>query len=82
MADKITIHAVGDVSPARDKGEFLLAPTAAFVRQADISFCQLENPFSRKILSNGTRDTPRIRTGSPPVGPINSLAAQRMLKRS
>ena len=66
MADKITIHAVGDVSPARDRGEFLLAPTAAFVRQADISFCQLENPFSRKMLSRtGTSGYPKDKDREP-----------------
>lgn len=59
MAEKVTICAVGDVSPGRDRGEFLLAPTAGFVKQADISFCQLENPFSRKILSRtGTSGYP------------------------
>ncbi|MBI2986723.1 MAG: CapA family protein [Deltaproteobacteria bacterium] len=50
MADKVTIYAVGDVSPARDRGEFLLAHTAPILNQADITFCQLENPFSRRAL--------------------------------
>jgi Bacterial capsule synthesis protein PGA_cap len=59
MADTITIHAAGDVSPARDRGEFLLAPTASVVKQADIGFCQLENPFSEKKLARtGTSGYP------------------------
>jgi hypothetical protein len=59
MADNIMIHAVGDVSPARDRGDFLLAPTAAILRQADIGFCQLENPFSEKKLARtGTSGYP------------------------
>jgi len=59
MADTITIHAVGDVSPARDRGEFLLAPTASVLSKADIGFCQLENPFSEKKLARtGTSGYP------------------------
>jgi Bacterial capsule synthesis protein PGA_cap len=59
MVDTITIHAAGDVSPARDRGEFLLAPTASVVRQADIGFCQLENPFSeQKLARTGTSGYP------------------------
>ncbi len=50
MVDNVSIYAVGDVSPGRDRCEFLLAHTASILRQADITFCQLEQPFSRKIL--------------------------------
>jgi hypothetical protein len=66
MADKITICAVGDVSPARDRGEFLLAPTVSFIKQADIGFCQLENPFSRKLLwRTGTSGYPKDKDREP-----------------
>jgi len=59
MADPITVHAAGDVSPARDRGEFLLSPTASIMRQADIGFCQLENPFSaKKLARTGTSGYP------------------------
>jgi hypothetical protein len=46
MASHVTIYAVGDVSPGRDRGELLLSPSASILKQADIDFCQLENPFS------------------------------------
>jgi len=51
MVENVIIHAVGDVSPGRDRGEMLLAHTAPILKKADITFCQLEQPFSTKVLS-------------------------------
>ena len=50
MAEKVMMYAVGDVSPGRDRGEMLLAHTAPVLKKADITFCQLEQPFSPKVL--------------------------------
>ncbi|MBI2986757.1 MAG: CapA family protein [Deltaproteobacteria bacterium] len=50
MADKVTIYAVGDIFFGRDTGELLLAHTAPILNQADITFCQLETPFSSRAL--------------------------------
>lgn len=48
MADEIiSILAVGDVGPDRENPESLFEHAASTIRQADISFCQLE-----RILSN------------------------------
>src|SRR5919106_4973286 len=46
MADKVTIYGVGDILPRRDTGHSLLAHVTSFLNQADITFCQIETPFS------------------------------------
>ena len=46
MADNVTIYAVGDILPRRGTGDFLLAHVAANLNQADITFGQIETPFS------------------------------------
>jgi hypothetical protein len=50
MAENVIMYAVGDISPGRDRGEMLLAHTAPILKKADITFCQLEQPFSPKVL--------------------------------
>ncbi len=52
--DNVTIYAVGDILP-QNKGEFLLAHTASILKQADITFCQLEIPFSSRVLRSEAR---------------------------
>jgi hypothetical protein len=44
--DNVTLYAVGDILPHRDTGDFLLAQVASGLNQADITFCQIETPFS------------------------------------
>jgi hypothetical protein len=46
VADNVTIYAVGDILPHRDTGDFLLTHVASILNQADITFCQIETPFS------------------------------------
>ena|SRR2546427_4722831 len=83
MADTITIHAVGDVSPARDRGGFLLAPTASVLSKADIGFANLRTHFRKKNLREQAPQVIRsIKIGNHPPGMINCLAAQQMPRRS
>lgn len=55
--DLITIAAVGDLSPNRDDPESIFALNAHLLRKADITFGQLETPFSE-------RGVPHIGRGS------------------
>lgn len=49
--EKVTICAVGDISPNRDKPESIFAHTAPILREADIAFGQLETLLSERGTS-------------------------------
>ncbi len=64
MANKVTLYAVGDVSPGRDRGEFVFTPTKSILKQADITFCQLETPFSERSIQKDSLRSEQVLAGS------------------